>query len=116
MVAVARRQNPVATFHVGLAELLPLPDASVDLALSTTSFHHWRDQAAGVREVARVVCPGGHFLLADVALPSWVLRLLRGGRGLSPSARETLLTAAGWRVLEQRPVVYRAVIATLAVR
>lgn len=116
MVAVARRLSPVAAFHVGLAEALPLPDASVDLALSTTSFHHWRDQAAGVGEVARVVRPGGHFILADVALPSWFLQFVRGGRGLPPSARETLLTAAGWRVLEQRRVVYRTVVATLAVR
>src|SRR5262249_29739745 len=31
-VAVARRQSPLATFQVGLAEALPLPDASVDPA------------------------------------------------------------------------------------
>jgi SAM-dependent methyltransferase len=47
MVDVARELTPGATFHRGLAEALPLADASVDLVTSTLSFHHWRDQAAG---------------------------------------------------------------------
>jgi len=49
-------------FNGDSGEVLPLEDASVDLALSTISFHHWQDQAAGVREVARVLRPGGSFL------------------------------------------------------
>jgi len=32
-------------------------DASVDVALSTMSFHHWHDRAASLREVARVLRP-----------------------------------------------------------
>jgi ubiquinone/menaquinone biosynthesis C-methylase UbiE len=116
MVEVARRLSPTVTFHVGLVEALPLPDASVDLALSTASFHHWHHQATGVREIARVVRPGGHFILADVVLPSWLLRFLGGGRGLPASARAALLTAAGWRVLEQQTVVAPMMVATLAVR
>lgn len=42
-------------FYVGVAESLPLPDYSVDVVLSTASFHHWTDQAADVREIARVL-------------------------------------------------------------
>jgi ubiquinone/menaquinone biosynthesis C-methylase UbiE len=70
MLEVARQLTPAAHFHMGAGEALPLPDASVDLALSTISFHHWRDQAAGVREVARVLRAGGAFLLADFSLPT----------------------------------------------
>src|SRR5260370_20365988 len=65
MVEVARHLAPAITFHVGSAEALPLPDASVDVVLSTVSFHHWGDQAAAIREVARVLRPGGRFFLSD---------------------------------------------------
>jgi ubiquinone/menaquinone biosynthesis C-methylase UbiE len=58
MLEVARHLTPEARFYMGSGEALPLEDASVDLALSTISFHHWRDQAAGAREVARVLRPG----------------------------------------------------------
>src|SRR4051794_15141817 len=67
---VARRLTPEARFYMGSGEALPLPDASIDLAFSTISFHHWRNQAAGVREVARVLRAGGSFLLADFTLPA----------------------------------------------
>ena len=58
MIERAKLLTPNATFFTGMAEALPLQDASVDLALSTTSFHHWQDQAAGIREIARVLRPG----------------------------------------------------------
>src|SRR5579883_1550856 len=61
MIEMARRLTPGATFYVSMAEELPLPGASVDVAVTTLSFHHWSDQAAGVREVARVLRPGGRF-------------------------------------------------------
>ncbi len=59
MIEMAQRLTPNATFFPSMAEALPLQDASVDLALSTFSFHHWQDQAAGLREIARVLRPGG---------------------------------------------------------
>src|ERR1700690_1814843 len=55
MVAKARQQMDYATIHQAPAEHLPLENASVDLATSTTSFHHWSDQAQGVREAVRVL-------------------------------------------------------------
>ena len=33
------------------------------------SFHHWANQAQGIREVARVLRPGGVFVLADMHVP-----------------------------------------------
>jgi SAM-dependent methyltransferase len=80
---------------------LPLEDGSIDLALSTLSFHHWRDQAAGIREVARVLRPGGRFLLADAALPDWLAKLTRQRRFLGPERRCALFEQAGLRVLAQ---------------
>jgi ubiquinone/menaquinone biosynthesis C-methylase UbiE len=119
MVDVARRLTPGAAFHLGAAEALPLPDASVDAATSTTSFHHWRDPAVGLREVARVLRPGGRFVLADFALPARLIRLLpRHGGGHAHSAAEirALFEAAGLRGVRQRGIVAPFVLLTSGVR
>jgi len=76
MIEVARHLTPAATFYVGVAESLPLPDASVDVVLSTDSFHHWDDRAAGVREVARVLRPGGRFFLADILITAALANII----------------------------------------
>jgi SAM-dependent methyltransferase len=46
------------------ASRLELPDASVDLAYSYNVFEHLADPAATFAEVARVVRPGGRFVLS----------------------------------------------------
>ena len=116
MVDAARHLTPGAAIHRGLAESLPLPDASVDLAFSTVSFHHWQDQAAGVREIARVVRPSGHFILADFAMPRVLGWFTRHGGGLPATRRAQIFTAAGLRVERQQRVVYPFIVATIAVR
>ncbi len=65
MVNRAREQTQGATIYQAPAEHLPLQDDSVDLVTSTVSFHHWSDQAQGVREAVRVLRRGGLFALAD---------------------------------------------------
>jgi ubiquinone/menaquinone biosynthesis C-methylase UbiE len=94
MVMEARRLLPSATFFVAPAEQLPVPDASVDLVLSTVSFHHWSDQRAGIREIARVLRPGGRMLLADHTAPRWLRRLGAAGV-LPPHEAGRLATDAG---------------------
>lgn len=115
MVDVARELTSRATIYRGLAESLPLAEASVDLVLSTLSFHHWHDQAAGVLEIVRVLRPGGHFLLADFAPPQVMMRLIPGG-ALSAPARLRLFSAAELRIEREHTVVYPFILATLAVR
>src|SRR5258708_25103262 len=63
MIEMAKRLTPNATFSTGMAEALPLQDASVDLALSTTSFHHWQDQAAGIPDITPGLRPGANLFL-----------------------------------------------------
>jgi ubiquinone/menaquinone biosynthesis C-methylase UbiE len=116
MLEVARHLTPGVTFHAGLAESLPLPDASVDVVLSTISFHHWKDQAAGVREVARVLRPEGYFFLTDVSAPAWFSRLFHQPRVHSPAQLRTLFTEAGLNVLMQQSVFSRFVLVTVGVR
>ena len=47
---------------VGAAERLPVPDASFDVVLCTQVLEHCDDPAAVVRELRRVVAPGGRVL------------------------------------------------------
>ena len=93
-----------AEFHVAMAEALPLPDDSVDLAFSTLSFHHWENQAKGIREIARVLRPQGKFLLADIVIPRWLSFFVRNFR-FSGSARiREMFTQANLTVeLQQQP-------------
>ncbi|HMF33577.1 MAG TPA: methyltransferase domain-containing protein [Candidatus Lokiarchaeia archaeon] len=105
MIEVAQDLTPDVTFHVGVAENLPLPDSSVDLVFSTTSFHHWTDQTAGLGEVARVLRPGGHFFLADIALPM-------GNSFKGKGKIRTLFTNAGLQVFAQKRVAFHVTLVT----
>lgn len=98
MIDVARRLSPGTVFYTGSAEAIPLPDASVEVVLSTMSFHHWKDRAAGVREIARVLRPGGRFCLADATLPALVAKLLHHMQGNSFAAWRTIFEQAGLTV------------------
>lgn len=113
MIEMAKRLTPNATFYTGTAEALPLQDASVDLALSTISFHHWRDQAAGIREIARVLRPGGYFLLVDMSFPDWLVRVLRLKRVHSRARLQTLFRQAGLQAQAQKRVAWRGSLATV---
>jgi len=116
MIEVARRELPEGTFYSGVAENLPLPDTSVDVAISTISFHHWHDQEEGVREVARVLRPGGYFFLADFALPAWLAKVVRNTRFHSRAELKAYFERAGLVVKSQRPVYSRHVIVTVGER
>lgn len=53
-------------FRVSNAAHLALGDRSVDTVVSTLSLHHWSDPAAVLRELWRVVRPGGQVLIYDI--------------------------------------------------
>ena len=113
MIEMAKRLTPNATFFTGMAEVLPLQDNSVDLVMSTTSFHHWQDQAAGIREIARVLRPGGYFILVDISFPEWLLQVVRLKRVHSPAQMQTLFMQAGLHVQTQQKLAWRRWLATV---
>jgi ubiquinone/menaquinone biosynthesis C-methylase UbiE len=86
-------------FTVGTAESLPFPDGAFDLVVSTTSFDHWVDQGAGLRECARVLGSGGTLVLADLFSPLLAPTLIAGRRdkARTPRLASQLLSAAGFQ-------------------
>jgi ubiquinone/menaquinone biosynthesis C-methylase UbiE len=116
MIEVARSaaSDDRLTFTLGTAERLPAADGGYDLVVSTTSFDHWADQAAGLRECARALAPGGALVLTDqfspLLWPTLVGRRRDKARTRSRAAR--LLTAAGLRDLRWHPC-YAVIIASV---
>jgi SAM-dependent methyltransferase len=58
-VAAARRRFPVVDVRQGEAESLPFADGAFDAALAQLVVHFMTDPVAGLREMGRVVRPGG---------------------------------------------------------
>jgi ubiquinone/menaquinone biosynthesis C-methylase UbiE len=110
MIAEARRKHerdPRFNFKQGDASALPLEAASFDAAFSTMSFHHWGDQASGIREVARVLRPDALFVLADVDAPLLfvlgpLFNRIDGSKFRAPQAIRHFLEQAGLSVVTFR--------------
>ncbi len=58
-----------AAFVAGDVEALPFGDGAFDLVTCRIAAHHFADVATAVREVRRVLRPGGSFLLQDILGP-----------------------------------------------
>lgn len=66
--AAERGLNNLRTVH-GAAESLPFADGEFDFVFSRYSAHHWSDLAVALRDVRRVLKPGGVAAFIDVASP-----------------------------------------------
>lgn len=58
--------SPLVSVRLAQAEALPFPTAYFDALLCSDAFHHFRDQNAAAREMARVVRPGGGVLVLEI--------------------------------------------------
>jgi len=69
--AKARTRGAMARFLVGDMTALPLPDACVDVVTTGYGLRNVPDLDAALREIHRVLKPGGRLLSLDFNRPSW---------------------------------------------
>jgi ubiquinone/menaquinone biosynthesis C-methylase UbiE len=85
MLSIARKNAaearvPDLEAELGTAEEIPLAEESADLVVSQSSFHEWEDQRKGLREISRILKPGGSLFIKDYNgawLTPWKRRLIR---------------------------------------
>lgn len=67
MIEYARAHDPEGrvAFTVGDVTSLPYPDATFDLIVSSLSQHHWADVDGAIRDLRRVLRPGGRLWIYD---------------------------------------------------
>ncbi len=66
----ARRSLNNIETQCSSAEVLPFDNASFDLVATRYSAHHWTDLDTAMREIRRVLRPGGHLLVIDIEAPA----------------------------------------------
>jgi SAM-dependent methyltransferase len=102
----------------GLAEAIPLADGSV-AAVTVADAFHWFDQAAAIREIRRVLRPGGGLAVLST-MPDWggaswgheLGTLIAQTRPAHPwfdgvSWRDAIRTSGGWTELREIRVSVR---------
>jgi SAM-dependent methyltransferase len=114
-----------ATFQEGRIERLPFPDASFDIVTAVTVLCFVSNAGAAVREMARVLRPGGRLIIGELGRWSaWAaIRRLRGWLGSktwkaarfrTASELRALAAQAGLSVVQVRGAVYYPPIGVLA--
>jgi SAM-dependent methyltransferase len=108
MLAAARRKVAAAGVDTrlleGKAELLPFPDASFDVVVAITVLCFVADATGAVREMARVLRPGGRLVLGELGRWSlWAaVRRVRGWLGAATWKAAQFRSAGGLRMLAEQ--------------
>jgi SAM-dependent methyltransferase len=104
----------------GAGEALPLADGSIDVAVCLSSLRHVRDRGQTLRELRRVVAPGGRLVIVELDLAADAGRIAAHADGLASALLRrafgplvvrtapplatiaALAAAAGWRLAARR--------------
>ncbi len=103
MVEHARRRAPAnCRYLVGVGQTLDLPDMSFDIVVSSLAVHHMPagERGAAVREMFRVLRPGGRLLIAEFRPPTGRLANRLAGLLTGPAMRHDLRGLLGTAVPE----------------
>lgn len=102
---------------------LSFENATFDIVISLASIKHWPDKVLGLKEIARVLVPGGRSLVLEAnsectedefarfaskyyfwwvykRLFNWYGRLITVKQGIPPSEAEAMARAAGFAEIE----------------
>lgn len=110
MLAVARRRLADATnveFHQSELEVLPIDDASLDVAVLFLVLHHVAEPPRVLAEVARALKPGGRLLVVDMLSHERSEFRERMGHlwlGFSEEQLAEWMTEAGFDAMRYRPL------------
>ena len=83
---------------------LPFREAMFDKAFAVNSFQFWPDPARALREIARVLAPGGRLVIAQrAAHPDRPTNFAGAAGGMDRITQASaLLKAQGWGILDER--------------
>ena len=108
-IAASRRLNraEIAAGRVDVRKAsvsdLPLPDNGIDLVTAVETHYYWPDRPAAMREILRVLKPGGQFLIIAEMYrdgsrdgQNMAAMKLVGGTCLSAQEHQDLFTKAGF--------------------
>jgi SAM-dependent methyltransferase len=106
-VELARRLHPEARvdFHVGSLPNLPLPSASVDAAICLEVLEHLENDESALRELRRVMRPGGFLIVSVPQTFYWPAyrELIGHFRHYTPKSLRRLLQQEGFEFVEGLP-------------
>jgi demethylmenaquinone methyltransferase/2-methoxy-6-polyprenyl-1,4-benzoquinol methylase len=71
MLRVGKRRQPGLSFVAGDGMALPFRDGAFDAATISFGLRNIHDRRAGLRELARVVRPGGRLVVCEFSHPTW---------------------------------------------
>ncbi|MDO8308478.1 MAG: demethylmenaquinone methyltransferase [Actinomycetota bacterium] len=71
MLQVGRRRQPGLPFVAGDGMRLPFKAGAFDVATISFGLRNIQDRRAGLRELARVVRPGGRLVVCEFSHPTW---------------------------------------------
>jgi demethylmenaquinone methyltransferase/2-methoxy-6-polyprenyl-1,4-benzoquinol methylase len=71
MLEVGKRRQPFLPFVAGDGMNLPFRDSAFDAATISFGLRNINDRMAGLRELLRVVRPGGRLVVCEFSQPTW---------------------------------------------
>jgi ubiquinone/menaquinone biosynthesis C-methylase UbiE len=70
------KEYPTFHFIKANSESIPLKDTFFDIIICTNSFHHYLHPEKSMKEIFRLLKPGGRIYILDPAADSWIMKVV----------------------------------------